>query len=154
MKNFSLKRSKYFTQFVLIFFCIYFIVVLTACNKSTNFSATPPPTDPAPTNVTDINKLDGKCVQVFYDNSTDPTFKFGRTHGLMLLNLLGHFPEYRQVIGPINLYKKGNLDRCHASFYIGSVYGNALPADFLNDFRTTTRQVVWMGYNFWQLGIE
>lgn len=132
------------------FVCSCLFIGLTACNKDVSFTPTPGGQDAPP----DINKLDGNCVQVFYDNSTDPTFKFGRAHALMLTNLLGHFPEYQQVVGSIDKYKKGDLERCHASFYIGAVFGNVLPKDFLNDFKTTTRQVVWMGYNFWQLGLD
>lgn len=181
MKIFTKKRTNYFTTLLTV---LIFFIALSACNKKDVSiadvltqpppdvlapplppSATPtdipvatpsaetPPAETPPTNA-DIDKLDGKCVQVFYDNSTDPIYKFSRTHALMLLNLLGHFPEYQQIIGPIELYKKGNLDRCHASFYIGSFYDNPLPQDFLMDFKSTTRQVVWMGYNFWQLGAE
>ncbi len=132
------------------------VVMLTACNKDVSASDVPGPV-PAPgvpTTDLDVDKLNGMCVQVFYDNSTDPSFRAGRQHSLMLLNLLGHFPEYQQIIGPIEMYKKGNLDRCHASFYIGSVFGNKLPPEFISDYKATTRQVAWMGYNFWQLGLD
>lgn len=142
--------------------CSSFAILINACNKKVSMTDIPvvPPTpvekspEENPEPLIDIDKLNGQCVQVFYDSSPDPTYKFGRTHGLMLLNLLGHFPEYQRIIGPIEMYKKGNLDRCHASFYIGAVYNNTLPADFLADYKTTTRQIVWMGYNFWQLGAE
>lgn len=96
----------------------------------------------------------GKCIQVYYDKTTDPNYNTGRSYGLMLLNLLGHFPEYQQVTGPIELYKKGDLDRCHASFYIGSSYNNAIPAAFIGDYLTTTKRVIWLGYSVWQLGLE
>lgn len=144
MKN-NFINKKYFAVYLIIF---ALMGLISACSKSVSFTDVPKSSG----TTEDISKLNGKCVQVYYDSSTDPTFKFGRTHGLMLLNLLGHFPEFQQVIGPIELYKKGDLDRCHASFYLGSVYGNKLSEDFLSDFKTTTRQVVWMGYNFWQLG--
>lgn len=103
----------------------------------------PPPPEP----------IDEKCVQVFYDTTVD-AFKLGRNYALMTLNLLGHFPEYQQVIGPIELYRKGDIARCHATFYIGIEFNNPLPPAFLEDFKTATKQVVWMGYNFWQLGAE
>lgn len=112
-------------------------------NASCSLNLPPPPPEP----------IDPNCVQVFYDTSVD-TFKLGRTYSLMLINLLGHFPEYQQVIGPVELYRKGDIDRCHATFYLGSEFDNKLPADFLSDFKTTTKQVVWMGYNFWQLGTD
>lgn len=147
-----------------------FIFLTSSCNKKVSFKdvspiapAESPPVKsppaplvdtPLPDNAIDIDKLNGQCVQVFYDSSADPTYKFGRTHALMLTNLLGHFPEYQRIVGPIELYKKGNLERCHATFYIGAVYNNVLPVDFLLDYKTTTRQIVWLGYNFWQLGSD
>ncbi len=97
--------------------------------------------------------INPNCVQVYYDTSVNE-FKLGRTYALMILNLLGHFPEYQQVVGPIELYRKGDIDRCHATFYIGHEFDNKLPADFLADFKATSKQVVWMGYNFWQLGAD
>lgn len=112
-------------------------------NASCSLNMPPPPPEP----------IDPNCVQVFYDTSVD-IFKLGRNYALMILNLLGHFPEYQQVIGPIELYRKGDIDRCHATFYVGMEFDNKLPTDFLSDFKTTTKQVVWMGYNFWQLGAD
>ena len=110
-------------------------------NASCNLIKPPPPPEP----------IDPNCVQVYYDTSFDE-FKLGRTYSLMLINLLGHFPQYQQVIGPIELYRKGDINRCYATFYLGSEYNNKLPTEFLNDFVTTSKQVIWMGYNFWQLG--
>lgn len=101
----------------------------------------PPPPEP----------IDENCVQVFYDSTVD-ALKLGRNYALMTLNLLGHFPEYQQVVGPIELYRKGDIARCRATFYIGMEYDKQLPPAFLEDFKTATKQVVWMGYNFWQLG--
>lgn len=135
-----------------ILYGLFLVVALMACNKSVNVSEVPVPDPGVPSTELDIDKLNGMCVQVFYDNSTDPAFQFGRQHSLMLLNLLGHFPEYQQILGPIEKYKKGNLERCRASFYIGTVFGNKLPPEFISDYKTTSRQVAWMGYNFWQLG--
>lgn len=97
--------------------------------------------------------VSSNCVQIFYDSSTDPNFKYlGRTYGLMLANLLAHFPEHQQIIGPIDAYKSGDLDKCHATFYIGAQYDKPLPQAFKDEYATTTKTVVWMGYNFWQLG--
>ncbi|MBY0554374.1 DUF2334 domain-containing protein [bacterium] len=99
--------------------------------------------------------VDKNCVQIFYDTTTDVQYKnLGRTYALMLANLLGHFPEYQQIIGPIDLYQAGDLERCLATFYIGSNYNKTLPPDFLNEYKTTAQRVVWMGYNFWQLGAD
>lgn len=135
------QRSKTYLALLLSFF------LLTSCLKRTDFSKIQD--TPA---ATVLAKIDDNCVQVFYDKSTDTNYKLGRTYALMLLNLLGHFPEFQQIIGPVELYQKGDIEKCKATFYIGSYYDNTLSQDFLNDFKNTKRQAVWMGYNFWQLG--
>ncbi len=130
------------------------ILAIMGCSKSaTEMTPITPP--PPITNIDQTQVVtDGKCIQVFYDKSTDPNYTTGRGYALMLLNLLGHFPEFQQVTGPIELYKKGDLERCHASFYIGSFYNNVLPAAFIGDYLTTTKRVIWVGYSVWQLGLE
>lgn len=131
-----------------IFLWIGLVVNVSSCNqKRTEFRIVPGTKTPP------ASEISSNCVQIFYDTTTDIKYKnLGRSYGLMLANLLGHFPEYQQIIGPIDLYLKGDLEKCHASFYIGSNYDKPLPSDFLIDYKTTTRQVVWMGYNYWQLG--
>lgn len=95
---------------------------------------------------------DDKCVQVFYDRSKDPAYQYGRTAATFLENLLGHFREFRTIVEPIEDYAPGQIERCHATFYIGSYFDNALPKDFLDDFAKTQRRVIWIGYSLWQLG--
>lgn len=128
----------------------------TDTTKNNNGGGNNPATPVTGTGLTPIteDKLDGNCVQVFYDRSTDPNFSIGRTYALMLANLLGHFPEHQQVLGPIELYKKGDINRCYATFYIGAFYNNVLPADFLTEWKTTSKQAIWIGYNYWQLGLD
>ena len=135
------------------------LLAISSCNKKeTSFTpsnAPPPPAENSPATLDETQVVtNGKCIQVYYDRTSDPNYKTGRTYALMLLNLLGHFPEYQQVIGPIELYKKGDLERCHASFYVGSYYNNVLPTAFIGDYLTTTKRVVWLGYSIWQLGLE
>lgn len=127
-----------------LIFCTSLVFMMLSCDK-TKFVPTP----------TAQVATDKSCVQIFYDTTSDPQYKnLGRSYGLMLANLLGHFPEYQQIIGPIDLYKAGDLDKCHATFYIGATYDKTLPAEFLKEYKTTSQRVIWMGYNFWQLGDE
>ena len=106
--------------------------------------------DPTPTpNPTPKEDMDSNCVQVFYDRSSDPSFSLGRTYALMLVNLLGHFPLHQPVIGPVELYRKGDIARCHATFYLGAYFNNVLPNDFLDDWKSATKQTIWLGYNYW-----
>lgn len=94
----------------------------------------------------------GQCVQIFYDRSPDPAYAIGKTYAMFLQNLLAHFPRYQQVVGAIEDYRAGDLDRCKASFYIGSYFENKIPDAFFADYRTTARNVVWMGYSVWVPG--
>ncbi len=95
-----------------------------------------------------------KCVQIFFDGNGRPEKQlgYGRRMALYLQNLLGHFVNIQQVLSPIELYKKGDLDGCPYNFYIGSQFDNALPADFIADVKTSPSSLVWMGYNVWQMG--
>ncbi len=94
---------------------------------------------------------DERCVQVFYDRSKDPAYHHGRTAAIFLENLLGHFREFRTLVAPIEEYAPGQIERCHATFYIGTYFDNAIPEAFLEDFVTTGRRVAWLGYSVWQL---
>lgn len=146
-------KTKTKTKCQILFFVSTIILAVMGCSKSeTEFT----PIDPPAVVVEDQTQVvtDGKCIQVFYDKSTDPNYTTGRGYALMLLNLLGHFPEFQQVTGPIELYQKGDLERCHATFYVGSFYNNVLPAAFIGDYLTTTKRVIWVGYSVWQLGLE
>lgn len=92
------------------------------------------------------------CVNVYYDRSTDSTYWMGKTYSILLQNLLGHFPQYQQVVSPIELYQKGDIEKCHATIYIGSYFNNAIPTAFHEDFVSTKKNVAWLGYSIWQLG--
>ena len=94
----------------------------------------------------------GPCVQIFYDQSKDSKYWMGRTYSIFLQNLLAHFPKYQQIAGPIEQYQKGDLDRCDASFYIGSYFENGIPKEFFEDYASTTKPVMWMGYSIWLPG--
>lgn len=92
------------------------------------------------------------CVNVYFDRSTDKTYWMGKTYATLLQNLLGHFPEYQQIVSPIEMYKKGDIDKCVASIYIGSYFNNAIPTAFHEDYVKTKTNVAWLGYSIWQLG--
>jgi uncharacterized protein YdaL len=90
-----------------------------------------------------------QCVNLFYDAAGGAT---ARTYAMALENLLGHFPSFRVQTATIETYRRGMLDACDASFYIGSFYDNKIPDDFLQDYATATKPVAWVGYNIWRLG--
>lgn len=97
-------------------------------------------------------RAEAPCVNVYFDRSKEPSYWMGKTYANLLQNLLGHFPKYQQVVSPIELYKKGDIEKCHATIYIGSYFNNAIPSDFHQDFAATKKQAAWLGYSIWQLG--
>lgn len=88
-------------------------------------------------------------VLILYD-STGQYGWIGAIHARMLANLIGHFPIHYQA-APIESYKRGQLGRYSATFYVGSTYDNPLPAAFVSDVMTATTPVCWFKYNIWQL---
>ncbi len=84
------------------------------------------------------------CVNIYYDRSPDKTYWMGKTYVTLLQNLLRHFPKYQQIVSPIEFYKKGDIEKCHATIYIGSYFNNAIPTDFHADFITTKNK--WRGW--------
>lgn len=93
---------------------------------------------------------DKKCVQIYYDRMEN--FGFGRAVVVPLQNLIGHFPHVTRHVLPLDQYRKGDLEKCEASFYIGGYYDAPIPEEFLEDFTKTNKRVVWSGYNVWKLG--
>lgn len=95
------------------------------------------------------------CVFIFYDQGDgSPGAKFGEVYSIQLRNVLGHFPEYSQLIMPIESYQSGLIDACDATIYLGSNYYSSIPDSFYADVAVTDRPVMWMGYSFWNLPEE
>lgn len=95
--------------------------------------------------------LDKKCVLIYYDKSDDKDYNLGEVYSTYLQNLLGHFPELDQFVAPIESYKKGEINKCKSSFYIGSYFDNKVPQDFIDDFINSNQHRAWLGYNIWQI---
>ena len=92
-----------------------------------------------------------KCVRVYYDRSKTPdSYWMGRTYALFTQNLLGHFPEWQQIVSPIELYQSGEIETCDATIYLGSYFENAIPQAFYDDFARTKKRVAWVGYSVWK----
>lgn len=93
------------------------------------------------------------CVQIYYDRGPED-YWMGRTYSIFLQNLLGHWPELQQITSPIELYKRGDLEACDYNIYIASYFENKIPVDFYEDFNSTKKNVAWLGYSIWKLGID
>lgn len=92
-----------------------------------------------------------KCVRIYYDRSKTPdSYWIGRTYAMFTQNLLGHFPEWQQIVSPIELYQVGEIETCEATIYLGSYFENTIPKAFFDDFAKTKRRVAWAGYSIWQ----
>jgi uncharacterized protein YdaL len=85
---------------------------------------------------------------VLYD-TTGPFGWLGQTYGTMVANLASHFGSW--TAKPVASYAAGDVDGFTATIYIGSTYDEPLPAAFLADVKATTRPVVWIYDNIWQL---
>jgi uncharacterized protein YdaL len=98
------------------------------------------------------------CVQIFFDriptqNDGSP-YLFGRTHVMLMQNLLGHFPKWQQVVIPIDTYQQGQVERCEVNFYLGTHYFSPVPESFFSDYLKTKKTVVWLGYQIWKFPAE
>ena len=89
------------------------------------------------------------CVQVFYDRGPSD-YWIGHANAVFMQNLLGHFPHLQQIVEPIENYKKGELNRCKASIYIGTHFNAAIPEVFHTDYIETKKNVAWLGYGIWK----
>jgi uncharacterized protein YdaL len=73
----------------------------------------------------------------------------GELYATMSANLAGHFG--RVAAEPVHAYRRGQVDRHTALVYIGSTYGQRLPAALLGDVLHTRRPVLWVNDNIWEL---
>ncbi|HEX9064038.1 MAG TPA: DUF2334 domain-containing protein [Streptosporangiaceae bacterium] len=64
-------------------------------------------------------------------------------------NFASHFA--RPVRQSVLRYRSGEMRRYAAVVYVGTTYGERLPAAFLADVRTGLRPVLWLGGNAYQL---
>ena len=74
----------------------------------------------------------------------------GEMYSLQLENLLAHFDAV-VTRKPASTYVQGDLEKFHATFYVGAVWNSQpLAPVFLTDLAATTKTVVWTGVNIWQ----
>ncbi|MDE2606350.1 MAG: DUF2334 domain-containing protein [Burkholderiales bacterium] len=93
----------------------------------------------------------GPRVLALYDAPQGtPYDKLGFAYAIMLRNLLGHF-DAQVDLQPVGSYTAGSLANYDATFYLGAIYDNPIPAAFLADAAVATKPLVWFKYNLWQL---
>ncbi|WP_139322965.1 DUF2334 domain-containing protein [Deinococcus marmoris] len=95
-----------------------------------------------------------KTVRVFYSDPLPKSSAFrdgGSLHAILLANLLGQYDNVKVIRAPISQYKSGDAKNSLRTFYIGTVYDEKIPAEFMNEVKAGA-PVTWMGYNIWKLG--
>ncbi len=91
------------------------------------------------------------CVNIYFDQGSLVISK-GRGYAQALKNLISKFYFHDIQVSAVEFYQAGDLERCNASFYIGSEVDIKIPKKFLEDYVRTNKKVTWIGYNIWQLG--
>jgi uncharacterized protein YdaL len=90
----------------------------------------------------------GASTLVLYD-STGTYGWLGELYALGAGNLAGHFGSV--TAEPVTSYVAGQINSYTSAVYLGSTYNESLPAAFLADVTSTTKPVLWAGFNVWQL---
>ena len=90
---------------------------------------------------------------MLYDTA-GPYGQLGELYAMAAANLAGHFGTV--TAKPVQQYTAGMVDAYTAVIYIGSTYyccdiPDAVPAAFYQDAATTTKPVLWMGANIWNM---
>ncbi|MEU8660264.1 polysaccharide deacetylase family protein [Actinoplanes philippinensis] len=85
---------------------------------------------------------------VLYDTTGDFGW-LGEVYATQVANLSSHFGTW--TAAPVTGYKAGDLANYSALIYLGSTYDEPLPAAFLTDVAATTKPVIWVRDNVWQL---
>ena len=85
---------------------------------------------------------------VVYDH-TGPYAWLGEDYGIAAVNLVSHFGGW--TAHPVDTYKAGELAGYTAVVYVGSTYDEPIPVAFLDDVLASTKPVIWMYDNIWQL---
>ncbi|MGH2754855.1 MAG: hypothetical protein ACRDLB_10530, partial [Actinomycetota bacterium] len=100
----------------------------------------PPPATEAPSG--------SATTLVLYDTSGNWGW-MGEKYAIASANLAGHFGSYDTK--PVQEYTAGEMANYTAVIYIGSSYDEPLPNAFLDDTLAGKGNVVWAGWNIWQL---
>jgi uncharacterized protein YdaL len=85
---------------------------------------------------------------VLYD-STGTWGWLGELYAIGAGNLATHFGTV--TAEPVADYVAGQINDYTATIYLGSTYNEPLPASFTNDVLSTSKPVIWVGDNIWQL---
>ena len=85
---------------------------------------------------------------ILYDTTSEWGW-LGELYGMMAANLASHFGPW--TAQAVTSYTSSQINAYTATIYIGSTYDEPLPPAFLDDVLSTTRPVIWIYDNIWQL---
>lgn len=85
---------------------------------------------------------------ILFDTSGEWAY-LGDLYAQEAANLASHFGAWTAM--PVTRYAAGDLRAFTAAIYLGTTYGEPLPAAFLADVAEGSRPVLWAGENLWQL---
>jgi uncharacterized protein YdaL len=113
-----------------------------------SFEQLPPPPRISPAATAPAEASEATRTLILYDISGKWGW-LGGLHATLTANLAGHFGRW--TAKPAVDYERGELDRFTALIYIGSSYGEQLPAALLDDVLRESRPVLWINHNISQL---
>ena len=90
----------------------------------------------------------GPKTLVVYDDGGEWGW-LGELYGQQTANLVSHFGSWAAL--PVSKYTAGMIGGYDAVVYAGSTYDQVMPPAFLTDVSSTTKPVIWMYDNIWQL---
>lgn len=123
--------------------------VVTALAGGVTASAHAAPAPTLPSSAHAWGQAGSSTTLVLYD-TTGPYGYLGQDYATFAGNLATAFGAV--VAEPVTDYVAGQVNAFTATVYLGSTYGEPLPASLLTDVVATTRPVIWMNDNIWQLG--
>lgn len=85
---------------------------------------------------------------VLFDSTSEYGW-LGEDYAINATNLVSHFGAW--TAHPVVSYTAGELANYSAVVYLGSTYDEPIPVAFLDDVLNTTKPVMWMYDNIWQL---
>jgi uncharacterized protein YdaL len=108
-----------------------------------------PGTTPAAVRKGHVTPAYSSTALVLYDSNTTYGW-IGGMYAYQIGNLLSHFGMTVTRQG-VETYKTGQLANYNCAFYVGTIYGNKLPAAFKTDVVADTNPFCWTGYNLWEI---
>jgi uncharacterized protein YdaL len=119
-----------------------------AANTAAGPAATAQPAVNPPPQAKTWGATGAATTLVVYD-STNTWGWLGELYAIGAGNLATHFGKV--TAEPVVDYVSGQVNGYTATIYIGSTYNEPIPQTFLNDVLSTTKPVIWVGDNIWQL---